>query len=198
MAELFLTELPFIILSYCINRIIGIFNINKIQHHMYKIILMAAFVASSTTVAFSQEAPKSPRITAEGNDVKVSYGQPSMRGREIFGKLVPYGEVWRTGANEATEITFSKNGSFGGKPVKAGTYTLFTIPGESQWTFILNSSLKQWGAYKYGEIKDKNVLQVKAKPSTISGEPVEKLTITLPKGKLVLEWDKTKVEVPVK
>lgn len=165
---------------------------------MYKIVVTMALAACTTTAVFAQDAPKSPRVTAEGDNVKVSYGQPSKRGREIFGKLVPYGEVWRTGANEATEITFAKDGSFGGKPVKAGTYTLFTIPGESEWTFILNSALKQWGAYKYGEIKDKDVLQVKAKSSAISGEAVEKLTITLPKGKLLLEWDKTKVEVPVK
>ncbi|WP_127128578.1 DUF2911 domain-containing protein [Pseudoflavitalea rhizosphaerae] len=165
---------------------------------MYKIILTAAIIAGSSTVAFSQDAPKSPRITAEGNDVKISYGQPSKRGREIFGKLVPYGKVWRTGANEATEITFTKDGSFGGKPVKAGTYSLFTIPGEEEWTFILNSELKQWGSYKYEQIKGKDVLSVKVKSSKIGGDPVEKLTITLPEGKLLLEWDQTKVEVPVK
>ncbi|MBO9634518.1 MAG: DUF2911 domain-containing protein [Chitinophagaceae bacterium] len=164
---------------------------------MYKILLTTAVIAFGATASYAQEAPKSPRVTAEGKDVKISYGQPSKRGREIFGKLVPYGEVWRTGANEATEITFAKDGTFGGKPVKAGTYSLFTIPGEKEWTFILNSELKQWGAYKYNEIKGKDVLHVTVKPSSV-GTPVEKLTITLPKGKLVLEWDQTKVEVPVK
>ncbi len=164
---------------------------------MKQIFLFLAILATTTHMAFSQEAPKSPRITAEGKDVKISYGQPSKRDREIFGKLVPYGEVWRTGANEATEITFAKNATFGGKPVKAGTYTLFTIPGKSEWTFILNSTLKQWGAYKYNEIKGNDVLKVTVPAGTI-GSPVEKLTITLPANKLVVEWDKTKVEVPVK
>lgn len=164
---------------------------------MKKILLMLTILATTSSMVFSQ-ATQSPRVTAEGKNVKVSYGQPSKRDRVIFGKLVPYGEVWRTGANEATEITFEKDGTFGGKPVKAGTYSLFTIPGEKEWTFILNSELKQWGAYKYNEIKGKDVLQVKAPATTISGAPVEKLTITLPNGKLVLEWDKTKVEVPVK
>jgi hypothetical protein len=164
---------------------------------MKQIFLFLAILATTSNMAFCQEPPKSPRITAEGKDVKVSYGQPSKRDREIFGKLVPYGEVWRTGANEATEITFAKDATFGGKPVKAGTYTLFTIPGETEWTFILNSSLKQWGAYKYNEIKGNDVLQVKA-PATKLSAPVEKLTITLPANKLVVEWDKTKVEVPVK
>ncbi|WP_298737629.1 DUF2911 domain-containing protein [uncultured Chitinophaga sp.] len=163
---------------------------------MKKILLMLTILATTASMAFSQ-AVQSPRVTAEGTNVKISYGQPSKKNREIFGKLVPYGEVWRTGANEATEITFEKDGTFGGKPVKAGTYSLFTIPGEKEWTFILNSTLKQWGAYKYNEIKGKDVLQVKAPASTLSA-PVEKLTITLPAGKLVLEWDKTKVEVPVK
>jgi hypothetical protein len=163
---------------------------------MKKILLMLTILATTSSMVFSQ-APKSPRVTAEGENVSISYGQPSKRGRVIFGELEPYGKVWRTGANEATEITFKKNATFGGKPVKAGTYSLFTIPGKTKWTFILNSELKQWGAYKYNEIKGKDVLQVTVPASTVS-TPVEKLTITLPPGKLVLEWDQTRVEVPVK
>lgn len=165
---------------------------------MQKLLLILVVIITNCSLAFSQEAPESPRITAQGKNVKISYGQPSKRQRVIFGKLVPYGEVWRTGANEATEITFSTNGTFGGKPIKAGTYTLFTIPAAKEWTFILNSELNQWGAFQYDKIKNKNVLQVKAPASTISGAPVEKFTISLPAGKLVVEWDKTRVEVPVK
>ncbi len=159
--------------------------------------MMLAILGFTGSIAFSQEVVQSPRVTVKGKDVEISYGQPSKRGREIFGKLEPYGKVWRTGANEATEITFTKNALFGGKPVKAGTYTLFTIPEKTKWTFILNSELKQWGAYKYEEIKSKNVLQVTV-PAKTNNAVVEKLTISLPPGKLVLEWDKTKVEVPVK
>lgn len=165
---------------------------------MHKILLIMIFIVSCSNMVFSQEVPQSPRITVEGNNVKISYGQPSKRGRVIFGGLEPFGKVWRTGANEATEITFLKNATFGNKPVKAGTYTLFTIPDKKEWTFILNSELKQWGAYKYDEIKSKNVLAVKVPATTVKGAPVEKLTISLPAGKLVLEWDKTRVEVPVK
>lgn len=164
---------------------------------MKKILLMTAIIAAAGSVALSQ-AVQSPRVTAKGKNVKISYGQPSKRDRVIFGKLVPYGEVWRTGANEATEITFKKDASFGGKPVKAGTYTLFTIPGEKEWTFILNSELKQWGAYKYNEIKSKDVLNVTVPAEMMSGAAVEKLTITLPGNKLVLTWDKTRVQVPIK
>lgn len=166
---------------------------------MKHVLLFFALLAGTSSFVSAQEkkAPQSPRVTAEGKNVTVAYGQPAKKGRVIFGELVPYGKVWRLGANEATEITFAKDGSFGGKPVKAGTYTLFTIPEANEWTFILNSELKQWGAYKYEEIKGKNVLEVKAK-ATKTSAPVEKLTITVPANKLVVEWDATHVEVPVK
>jgi len=166
---------------------------------MKHVLLFFALLAGTSSFVSAQEkkAPQSPRVTAEGKNVTVAYGQPAKKGRVIFGELVPYGKVWRLGANEATEITFAKDGSFGGKPVKAGTYTLFTIPEANEWTFILNSELKQWGAYKYEEIKGKNVLEVKAK-ATKTSAPVEKLTITVPANKLVVEWDEAHVEVPVK
>jgi hypothetical protein len=166
---------------------------------MKHVLLFFALLAGTGSLVSAQEkkAPASPRVTAEGKNVKIAYGQPSKKGRVIFGELVPFGKVWRLGANEATEITFVKDGSFGGKPVKAGTYTLFTIPEATSWTFILNSELKQWGAYEYDKIKAKNVLEVKATATKIAA-PVEKLTITLPADKLVVEWDQTQVEVPVK
>ncbi|QHS59803.1 DUF2911 domain-containing protein [Chitinophaga agri] len=165
---------------------------------MKHVLLFFALLAGTSSFVSAQEkAPQSPRVTAEGKNVKITYGQPSKRGRAIFGQLVPYGKVWRLGANEATEITFAKDGSFGGKAVKAGTYTLFAIPEANEWTFILNSELKQWGAYKYEEIKGKNVLEVKAK-ATKTSAPVEKLTITVPASKVVVEWDDAHVEVPVK
>jgi hypothetical protein len=165
---------------------------------MKQFLLIIALLATTGSLVSAQEKkPASPRVTAEGKNVKVAYGQPSKKGRVIFGELVPYDKVWRLGANEATEITFAKDGSFGGKTVKAGTYTLFAIPTQSEWTFILNSELKQWGAYKYDSIKVNNVLEAKAQV-TKTKAPVEKLTITLPAGKLVVEWDEAHVEVPVK
>jgi hypothetical protein len=101
---------------------------------------------------------KSPMAVAKyiANDmyIKVVYGQPYKRGRTIFGELEPYGKVWRTGANEATEITTTKDFRIGGKLLKAGTYTLFTIPNQNKWTVIVNSELGQWGAYKYNPERD--------------------------------------------
>ncbi len=141
--------------------------------------------------------PSSPRVTAENKNVKVVYGQPSKRGRVIFGELLPYGEVWRTGANEATEITFAKDGTVAGKPVKKGTYTLFTIPGAKEWTIILNSQLKQFGAFEYEQHKNKNVLEVQV-PARKAQGVVEKLTIRPTDTALLIEWDTTSVSVPMK
>src|SRR2546421_2697491 len=103
---------------------------------------------------------KSPHDTVQTKNIKVTYGRPYKKGREIFGGLEKYGRVWRTGADEATEISFAKDGTVGGKPVKAGTYTLFTIPGKDEWTIILNSQLGQMGAFSYDKYKNKDVLQV--------------------------------------
>jgi Protein of unknown function (DUF2911) len=156
-----------------------------------------AFVLSFLMIGLVSFAQKSPKVTTESKNVKVVYGQPSKKDREIFGKLVPFGQVWRTGANDATEITFAADATFGGKAVKAGTYTLFTIPTEKEWTIILNSASKQWGAYGYDKIKDKNVLEVKV-AATATKDVVEKLTITAEETGVMISWDKTSVSVPVK
>jgi hypothetical protein len=151
-----------------------------------------------TSLVFAQEKPrKSPHVTTEANGIKVVYGQPSKNGRVIFGTLEPFGKVWRTGADEATEITFSKDVVFGGKPVKAGTYTLFSIPDAKTWTVILNSKLGQWGAYDYEKVKGQDVVAVKVKREALS-TPAEKLTFTLPGNAVVFAWDDTKIAVPVK
>ncbi len=164
---------------------------------MKKMMLLLVVGFTAFTYCSDAQSPRSPRITAEGKDVKVSYGQPSKRDREIFGGLVPYGQVWRTGANEATEITFAKDVKVAGKDVKAGTYTLFTIPNENEWTVILNGQLKQWGAFDYDKHKDKDVLQVKV-PAKKINNTVEALTYRFDnKNQLMIEWDKTQVAIPI-
>lgn len=164
---------------------------------MKKILFFASLLAIVTSCSNAQGPKKSPRETVEGGEMSVSYGRPYKKDRVIFGGLEAYGKVWRTGANEATEITFKKDGEFGGKPVKAGTYSLFTIPTEKEWTVILNPELKQWGAYGYDKIKDKNVLEVVV-PSTSLSEVVEQLTITPSAKSLTIAWDKTQISIPVK
>lgn len=168
-----------------------------------KVTLLSLFFAFvGLTVATAQQATESPRITAEGKDVTIAYGQPSKRGRVLFGKegsegLEKYGKVWRIGANNATEITFKKDGMFAGKPVKAGTYTLFATPTEKDWTIILNSELKQWGAYKYDEIKGKDVLKVTV-PAKTFPKSEEKLMFWVKDNSIDFQWDKAGFTVPVK
>ena len=163
---------------------------------MRQLLFLSLIMVSAAFMECSSQPPKSPRVTADGKDVKVAYGQPSKRGRVIFGQLEPYGKVWRTGANEATEITFTKDATFGGQAVKAGTYTLFTIPNENEWTVILNPELKQWGAYGYDKIKDKDLPHVKV-PAKKLDKVVEQHTIRFNDKGMIIEWDQTQVEVPI-
>ncbi|PUZ22484.1 Protein of unknown function [Chitinophaga costaii] len=164
---------------------------------LHVLLLLLGVATTSTVFAQDQKPRASAHSTVTGANIKVVYGQPKKKGRDIFGGLVPYGQVWRLGADEATEITFDKDATFGGKPVKKGTYTLFAIPTATTWTFILNGKLGQWGAFDYEKNKAQDVLSVVV-PSTQTTKEVEVFTITLPAGKLVLDWDKTHVEVPVK
>ncbi len=160
---------------------------------MKKGLLFFALLLTVGTLSFAQP---SPAAVAESANVKVTYGQPSKKGRVVFGGLEKFGTVWRTGANGATEITFKKDGKFGGKAVKAGTYSLFSKLGEKEWTIILNSELKQWGAYGYDKIKDKNVAEVTVPVKTLK-DVVEKLTITTDDKTLTISWDTTSVAVPM-
>ena len=162
---------------------------------MYRIIafLLAGIVI--TTSACNKR--KSPHEITHGKDVEVIYGRPYKKDRVIFGQLVPYGQVWRCGADEATEITFIKNLSFAGKPVQEGTYTLFVIPQEKEWTIILNSELEQFGSFDYEKYKDKDVLQATV-PVNHLDTVVEQHTIRFAEdNSMIIEWDKTQVVVPV-
>ncbi len=155
---------------------------------------------SSMDMAYYPDNFAHDRKAGEKAIVRVTYSRPGMNSREVFGKLVPYGKVWRTGANEATEIKFYQDVEFGGKKVKAGTYSLFTIPGEKEWTIILNNDLDYWGAFSYKEAND--VLRVTA-PATQTGTAIENFTIQFEnkgekQGVMKLAWDKTVAEVPFK
>ncbi|HEY4060870.1 MAG TPA: DUF2911 domain-containing protein [Puia sp.] len=147
-------------------------------------------------ISFAQPShPHSSHDTVKTKNLIVTYGRPTMNGRVIFGQLLPYGKVWRVGADEATNVTFEKDATFGGKPIKAGKYALFAIPTETKWTVILNSNAGQWGT-EYNKNKDKDVLSVDVPVSKLSS-PVEKLTYTLSGKGITIEWEKTKVMIPV-
>ena len=130
---------------------------------------------------------------------RVLYSRPQTRDREVFGKLVPYGEVWRTGANEATEITLYQDLMVGGKTIKQGTYTLFTIPREKEWTIILNNSTNIWGAYDYHVEKDVARITVPVRKSPV---PIDALSMNFAKSNdgadLFIGWDDSYVIVPFK
>lgn len=123
--------------------------------------------------------------TIDGVDVTIEYGAPHTRDREIWGGLVPYDQVWRTGADEATTITFSGDVTIEGQKLAAGTYSLFTIPGEEQWTVIFNRVAQQWGHYKYDAAEDALRVQVTAQEH----DTVEVLTFAIEGDQVVLHWD---------
>lgn len=132
---------------------------------------------------------------------KLTYSQPHKKGREVFGSLVPFGEVWRTGANEATELTVTRNIQINGTLLLAGTYSLFTIPDENKWTVIINSEPGLWGSYNYNKTLD--VMRFEVPVQTVPGELVyEAFTIQLDQknevADLLLLWDKTKISIPIK
>jgi hypothetical protein len=126
---------------------------------------------------------------------KVVYSRPQLNHRRL-NKLITDGKLWRLGANEATQITFNNNVMFGGKSVKAGTYTMFAIPGKTEWTIILNKDLYVWGHYSYKESQD--VARVKAKVSSSMGY-IDAFSITFDKDmNLYLGWEYTVVKVNIK
>ncbi|MGH9860690.1 MAG: DUF2911 domain-containing protein [Candidatus Acidiferrales bacterium] len=150
----------------------------------------------------TKEARPSPNAAVEQTigttDASVTYGRPAVKGREVWGKLVPFGEVWRTGANEATTITVSKDVLVEGQKLPAGTYALFTIPTQTEWTWIFSKNAGQWGAFSYK--KEEDVLRVTSKPHPAE-HAHEWLTFVFEdlkpdSAKLVLHWEK--LEVPLR
>lgn len=128
---------------------------------------------------------------------RIIYSRPYKKGRTVFGKLVPYGKIWRTGANQSTEINVYRDIVFNGKKLKAGSYTLYTIPNEGEWTIIFNSKLFTWGTYDYDESKD--ILRFKV-PVTKTDKEIENFGIAFAGengiGKLLLAWDNIEVYIP--
>ena len=170
-----------------------------------KKLLLTTFLAFSVA-AYSQFTlpAASPRQKVEQqfsmSKITVDYGRPGVKGRKIFGDLVPFGKVWRVGANSSTKITFEQSVNFGGKSVSAGTYGLFVIPTEKEWKVILNKDSQQWGAYTFDEklnVVDVTVpvqkLAEKQEWFEIELNPVDDNAVNL-----VMKWDFTKVELPLK
>jgi len=132
--------------------------------------------------------------TIDGVSVLIDYSQPAVKERTVWGELVPYGNVWRTGANEASWIEFDKAVVIGGKELAAGKYGLFSIPAEGDWTIIFNEQFDQWGAYQYSEEKD--VARISVTP-TVTDASVERLTFTVD-DKVNFAWEKMSWSFDVK
>lgn len=165
------------------------------------IIGILTYIRVFYTKSFSPEA--NVEYNQNGVRIHVFYNRPYKKGREIFGGLVPYGVVWRTGANEATVFETSKDLNIKGNTLKAGKYTLWTIPGEQNWTVLFNSEVGQWGVDFNGEANRNpanDVLKIEV-PALTHDKEFEQFTISIEQVgediELILLWDKTVVVVPI-
>jgi hypothetical protein len=164
----------------------------------------ASAIASVAGLMSAAEQRKSPHdtasVTLDGKNISISYGRPYLKGRTVGGELAPYGQVWRTGADEATKLTTDSDLTIGDLKVPKGSYALFTIPNKGHWTLIVNKVADQWGAFTYDASQDlgRTELQV----SELSS-PVEQFTIALKatsanEARLTLEWENTKGSTTIK
>jgi Protein of unknown function (DUF2911) len=166
------------------------------------VLLLTAFAAAVQQQDKSKRPspPGTAETTLNGKKVTIEYSRPSMKGRKIMGELVPYGKVWRTGANEATTLTTEGDLNIGGTSVPTGKYTLFTLPSENGWKLIINKQIGQWGTV-YDESKDLARIDMQ-KAQTKA--PVEQFTISFHErantneADLVLEWENIRLNVLVK
>jgi hypothetical protein len=162
------------------------------------IVVMLLAIVAITGQAQDKSKRPSPPATAEGTvdgvSIKVDYSAPSAKGRKMLGGIEPFGKVWRTGANETTSIEFSGPVKIEGKDVPKGKYGLYTIPGENEWTIIINKDIK-WGAFDYTDKAD--VIRVNVKP-TKTASFVETFAISVDKDQVTLKWENTQVSFKVK
>ncbi|HEX8061343.1 MAG TPA: DUF2911 domain-containing protein [Cyclobacteriaceae bacterium] len=173
---------------------------------MQRHFLLFLLIVVSSSV-FAQEAvPPRPSPLAiasckyKDSYLKITYGQPHKRGREVFGKLVPYGQVWRFGANEATELTITREVFINSQFLPAGTYSVFAIPNREKWTIIFSKDVGLWGAYNYNPAND--VMHVDVATRILEGDLVyEPFTIAIDqknnKADVVVTWDKTTLSFAV-
>jgi hypothetical protein len=173
---------------------------------MKKILFVLGSFLSLTAIAQVKMPAASPTQTLTQEfglgKMEIVYSRPSLKGRSVFGAgslLAPIGDVWRTGANGATKLTFSDPVVLGNKTIPAGSYALFTIPGATEWTIIINTNSKGWGSFDYKEAED--VVRFKVAPET-TGSTTETFTIGVDNiaaqtATIYLKWGKTKVNIPI-
>ncbi len=169
------------------------------RFRLFVVLIVTALIAVPAAHAQrgddSDRASKNGRTEATIGDVSVvlEYGRPNVRGRAVWGKLVPFDKVWRTGANEATTISFSAPVTVEGDSLGAGTYALFTIPGKENWVVVFNAAAEQWGSFNHDP--DADVLRVTVTPET--GEHVESMDFVVEDSQVKLRWEKVVVPFSV-
>jgi hypothetical protein len=160
------------------------------------LLLCFMYTGIDAQIDYSQRVspPAATRGMLDDATIIISYSQPSVKGRVIWGDLVPYGKVWRTGANEATTLETDKDILIGGKELTQGKYALFTIPGEKEWVVIINKEWDQWGSFKYDASKD--VLRITAVPQQ-SPAFHEQLKFDISDQHIVLSWENLQLNIPL-
>jgi len=180
-------------------------TMKKVAMKQCLVLALAGIFLSSAAIAQGDKANRpSPPATAtgkvDGAAITINYSSPGVKGRKIWGSLVPYDQVWRAGANEATIFETDKDIKVEGKTLKAGKYSLYAIPGEKEWTIIFNSQTGQWGVKMDGSTTEdtaKDVLRVKVKPRK-SKSFNERMAYTVDKEGFALVWENLEVPVSVK
>ena len=174
---------------------------------MKRLLLSAVFIAY-TFSGFAQGGLKLPALSPNAkisqdfsvSNIEIAYSRPSMRGRKVFGDIVAYGSLWRTGANMATRIKFGEDIEMNGNKVKAGEYALYTIPNKDSWEIILNTGVSNAGTNGYS--KENDVLRFKLKPSKMDKDvqtfTIEITDITFSTCKIELMWERTRLQIPIK
>jgi len=168
------------------------------------ILLLCALVLGTSVFAQELKLPAMSPTSTVSQDfstskIEITYSRPSMRGRKVFGDLVPFGQVWRTGANEATTVSITQDVTIQGQVLSTDTYSLFTIPGEEEWTVIFNLNERQWGSFKYDQAED--ALRVTVKP-TFTETLTEHLSFSVVadsvagSGIMRMNWEKLQIDVP--
>ena len=168
-------------------------------------VLCLGFALFAAACHAQQDKSKRPSPPAQatldlggGKSITVDYSSPRVKGRKIYGELVPFGQVWRTGANEATTFVVTADVTVGGTPVPAGSYTIYTIPNKDKWTLIISKKTGEWGTNYAGASEDLARIDMKASPLS---SPVENFTISFDKsangGTLNIDWETTRASVSI-
>ncbi len=170
---------------------------------LFTVLISGCIIGSSQAQELKLPAPSPSTVVKQDfstSNIEISYSRPSVRGRKIFGDLIPYGEIWRTGANSATRLTFGEELSFNGHKIPAGSYALYTVPGAKEWKIIINKGIGNWGVSGFDPKDDLATFTVPVSQTT---ETVQSFTIsvdniTINSFDLSIAWENSKVVIPVK